>query len=635
MAIRTFEFIEVQYDKLSNQINNWLKTVYSKVDILFNSSSPYGQINNVQKELFQHNLLYLKNTVKVLDIENTENVKVIQQTSRIAGHNPGRAISATGTLKFKLKPGIDISKEIKDSVLIIPNNLLLKNKNNSLNYIAKLNSDRNIYSINLPGSEFFLPIIQGKFETQTYTGDGTYNQSFSVNIPNSAQIENFNYTITYNSIVLTVKDHLYDMLPNEYSCFVRSGFNGGLDVYFGNENHGFLPAAGSLIEVDYLLSDGSLGEIMNPISNEWKIEGDVKDGQDNILNMDKLFNITTENDVNFASDGENIKFTKNIIPYVSRNFVLSTPNQFIFHLKRLNLFSKVNAFNMLDDNNFGISEQLVDLSAEKIKQSVNNNDSYDKIITAVNDFKSVYGKYKTTMNDNQIYLYLIPDITKYFNDNVNYFNIPFDVFYLDEEEQDKTLSYLKLLGTVSITTNIKIIQPKISRYVMHVYIRRYSDANEENIKQEIISLSSDYLLNNERFDRIPKSDFVTLFKDIDGVDSASIYFVSKKNEDYHAKNIQLGYEKSNVISSNSRKNIKTKNILSEPSIIKDGQIQSIYDDNKLLGIDIVHGDIVIEKDEYAIIRGGFRDRNGIWYSENPNENTLNSINIVFDGITEQ
>jgi hypothetical protein len=48
----------------------------------------------------------------------------------------------------------------------------------------------------------------------------------------------------------------------------------------------------------------------------------------------------------------------------------------------------------------------------------------------------------------------------------------------------------------------------------------------------------------------------------------------------------------------------------------------------------VHGDIVINKDEYAIIRGGFRDRKGVWYAENPNENTLNSINITFDGITK-
>jgi len=66
------------------------------------------------------------------------------------------------------------------------------------------------------------------------------------------------------------------MLPGEYACYVRSGFNGGIDVFFGTEFYGFIPQNGSLIEVEYLLSDGSLGDILNPTVNEWKIEGLVE-----------------------------------------------------------------------------------------------------------------------------------------------------------------------------------------------------------------------------------------------------------------------------------------------------------------------------------------------------------------------
>jgi hypothetical protein len=55
----------------------------------------------------------------------------------------------------------------------------------------------------------------------------------------------------------------------------------------------------------------------------------------------------------------------------------------------------------------------------------------------------------------------------------------------------------------------------------------------------------------------------------------------------------------------------------------------------MLGIDPVHGDIVLEKNEYAIIRGNFYDRKGIYYNENPNREGLSSINIVFNGETEK
>jgi len=408
------------------------------------------------------------------------------------------------------------------------------------------------------------------------------------------------------------------MLPKEFACFVKSGFNGGIDIYFGTDNSGFVPQIGSQIIVEYLLSNGSEGEILNPTVNEWKIIDDVTDGQGNIIKIDELFDIFIENDVNFSSDGESIEYTKTMIPYVSRNFVLATPNQFIFHLKRLNIFSKVNAFNMLDDNNFAITDNVLENYVNKIANAINTNKSNDEILASVANFKTIYSKYKTNSNDNIIYLYLIPDISKFFNDDINYFNINSDVFTLDQQEQQKTLGYLKQIGTLSPTTSVKIIQPKITRYIMHVYVRRFENANEENIKQQIVSISSDYLLNNNRFDRIPKSDFIELFKQIEGIDSVSLYFVSEENENYQ-----------------KNQNINQNTILQTPQKIENGIIKSAYkNSDKLIGLDPVHGDIVINKDEYAIIRGGFRDRKGIWYSENPNENTLNSINITFDGITK-
>jgi len=666
---RYFKFIEIEYDRLTEQINKWLRYEYKKADIVFNSASPYGQILNVLKELFSQQMIYLKNTLKVLDISTSNNKKVIQQTALISGYVPGRAISATGTLKFKLKPGIDFQKEI-GGIIKIPNKLLLKNINNSLNYVAKLNQDENQYLINVPGVEFYLPIIQGRYETQTFTGDNTINQSYSVNIPNSSQVENFNYTVTYNSIVLEIKDHLYDMLPGEYACYVRSGFNGGIDIFFGTKSYGFIPQNGSLIQVDYLLSDGSLGDILNPTINEWKIEGVIKDNNDKTIKIEDFFDIFIYNDINFTSDGDTIDFIKSTIPYISRNFVLATPKQFIYHLKRMNIFSKVNAFNMLDDNNYAITDNVLEASVERIIKAVNDNKSNDEIKVDAANFKLIYNKYKTNMNDNTIFLYLIPDITKYFNDNLNYFNIPFDVFILDELEQQKTLTYLKKLGTISTTTSIKIIQPKISRYVMHVYIRKFENANEENIKQEIITKTSDYLLNNDRFDRIPKSDFIEMYKTIDGIDSVSLYFVSEKNEKEHSKdsnvvvdsnrqpiNMQvkpafIGNSKQQInifqpktlkmskyskrLSPFSLAKIKPiKTILAEPIKINNNLKKIESETNKLLGIDPVHGDIIIEKDEYAVIRGGFRDRNGVWYSENPNENNLSSINITFNGISEK
>ena len=638
---RFFSFIEVKYTELTNQIDTWMKGLYNKSAINMSPASPYGQILEIQKELFQHNIIYLKNAVNQINIEETTNDKVIRNIARIAGHSPSRAISASGTLKFKLKPGIDIADEIKDQNVIINDETTIKNKSNSLDYTIKLGTEKNIYPIAV-NSEFYVTIVQGKFETQKFTGDGTYNQSFRANVPTTASIENFNYTIRYNGSVVSIKDHKYDMLPGELACYVRTGFNGGLDVFFGSKNFGFIPATGSLIEITYLLTNGLEGEVLNPVVNDWRIIDDILDGKGNPLKMEDLFDIFIETPVNFSADAEDSKMMKQTIPYVSRNFVLATPDQFIFHLRRLNMFSKVNAFNKLNDNDFSVTDTVLETSVRKIKGSVNRNDSRTKINTNLDNFLSLYSKYKTNMNDNEIYLYLIPDVRKYFNDDMNYFNVPFDVFYLDDDEQSKVLNYLRQVGTMSMTTNIKIVQPTITRYVLHVYVRKFSNALEDNIEQEIIASISDYLLVYERFDRLPVSDLLNLVKNVSGVDSTSLYFVSKENEDYHRKAIETGLSIDPDTSIfNPSKNASINQTRKEPTLqqpveVKNGieRVRQAYDPNLVLGLDPVHGDIIVKKDEYAIVRGGWRDRKGIWYNESANSPGLTSINITFNGTTQ-
>jgi len=570
-----FNFIELSFTDLTNQTNTWLRNVYSKSDILFNSSSPYGQIITYLKELFRHNIIYQKRSTEQINIEQTTDQKVIWNISRIAGHNPSRPISATGTLMFKMKPGININEDTSGSI-IINNDTLIKNKSNNLKYSISLGNDSNVYNLN-ETTQFFVNILQGEFETQTFTGTGEPIQSFSVNISSESMIDNFNVLVYVNDYPLTVKASRIDMLPNELSCVVRTGFDGGVDVEFGTDDYGFVPAIGTTIKVKYLLTEGQRGNILNPLNNDWSFIDTIRDTLGNEVDMEDIFNVTIDVSVGFSSNGESPKFTKTLIPYVSRNFILSTPPQFIFHLKR-----------------------------------------------------------------NQIYLYLIPKIDNYFTDSINYFNVPIDVFYLDDIEQSKVFDYIKKMGILSMTSEMIIVQPKIKRYVSYVYVRRYDNITETNISSEIISIMSDYLLNNERFDRIVKSDLISKLKGIDGIDSIDIHFVCKENEDYHIRNnklIQHGLKQKSLKFSKLSKKINvlnSKDLTPVTNLVTDGEkIQSQYNKDTIIGLDPVHGDIVVNKDEYAIMRGGWKDRNDVYYNENMDINGLSSINVIFDGVTNK
>lgn len=547
-----FEFIDLKYQNLTKQINDYLRNIFNRADETFSNASPYGQIINVQKEFYQQNVIYQKNVVRNFIIDEADNTKAIRNLARIGGHNPTRAISATGTLKLKLKSGIDIQSDIAGGKINIKDKTKIKNKTNGLVYTIRFGNDQEIFEVSQT-RDIHLNIIQGTYETYQFTGNGEINQSFPVNVEAGTSVDNFEVEVKYNNEPITIKDGLFDMLRLEEACFIRTGMNGGIDVYFGNGDFGFIPEEGVLITVDYLLTDGTAGIILSPQINDFQWIDDIVDMDGQTINMNDTFDIFVHKEIGFASNGETPEFTKSIMPYISRNFVLATPSQYIYTLRKLSLFSKINVYNTLNDKNFD--------------------------------------------NDNIIYLFLVPNITNYFNTNVNYFNVPMEAFYLDDDEIDKTLNYLRKMANIPPSTVLEVIQPTISRYILNIYIRKFQGYSDDTVKQEVITRVSEYLSTLERDDRIPKSDIINILENTIGVDSVNVSFISKKNEDYHK--------------------IKPESM-------------TIY------GLDPVLGDIIVEPNELAIIRGGWSDRNYTYYNETLDDsNGLGPINIIFVGITEE
>ena len=53
-------------------------------------------------------------------------------------------------------------------------------------------------------------------------------------------------------------------------------------------------------------------------------------------------------------------------------------------------------------------------------------------------------------------------------------------------------------------------------------------------------------------------------------------------------------------------------------------------------MDAVLGDIIIGQNELVILRGGWSNRNGIFFSEDPKTSTgFSTINIIWKGVTSR
>lgn len=563
------KFVEISFANIKAEIERFLRTEYNKASVLYSPASPYGQILKVLQNLHQLSFLYLKNTIKQFDLSqpNSENERIIRNAAIFAGHIPGRAVSATGTLKLVVKSGIDLQSELPGGRITIPNRIRLRNNSNGLDYSVNLGKDSTTYIVNT-NSQIFIPIIQGKFRTTTVTGTGNLNQTFGINVDTVERVENFNVEVLVNGEFWEIKKSIYDMIPNEKAVVVRTGFNGGLDVVFGNGNFGMMPPLDSRIEITHLITNGIDGNIFRRTVNDWNFVDDVLDGFGNPVDVSSIFDVLIFNDINFGSNQESTRFTRNILPISSNNFVLGTPQQYAYEIKKLGVFSHVNAY---EDNSI-------------------------------------------------VYIMATPNVQLFKNRNADYFNVSTNAFTLDKYERSKIDRYLKSNGNIQLTRKYKIDSPKLSYYILNVFVIRYSDSNDDSVKAQIIDKVSEYFLNFNRTDRIPKSDLIRELSNINDIHSVDIQFISKKNEDYHKANKLRVEEK-----------VRLSESTITPSLVK---VDPTYQPNLTLGLDPVLGDIIFEPNEYPIIRGGWYDRNGVFFSNSLDTSGLKSINIIKKGVVD-
>ena len=462
-------------------------------------------------------------------------------------------------------------------------------KNNQKNYLIILDSE-SVYIPKTSSKLFKFQVVEGELNTSDFIGDGTDLQSF--NIPTRfAQIENDIITVFVNGQEFKGFESLYDIKKNEKGVLIKTGINGGVDIYFGNKDYGYIPEVGEKIQVEWIASNGSggnVGESSSSILLEFVDE--VSDGFGGELDLNEIFDISVSKKITMGADAEDKELTRFLLNKNSRGLVLANPTNYTAFLSKYNQFSYIDAFNTFGD------EYLDD--------------------------------------DNVVYLFLLPDITRKVQSNSDYFSTDISNFYLSKEDKDAVYDVINKSGRQLISTELEIIDPIVTNYALNVFIRVYDDIiSEDVVKAEIANVIGEYFLKLQRRDKIPRSDIIRMIEEIDGIDSVYVDFISKTNEEaifngYYFKKINYNNtETSSALLKAVRENNDVPNLNLSNSIETNEKIKLKVGENPNLGLD-EFGDITIGNKELPIIRGGFTDRNGIIYSDGINDANLSALNIV-------
>lgn len=553
--------------RIYTQAYNYMTKVYGQTKNAFTPASPYGQLLTVLSNIGELIFYYIESAISELNFATAKNVASIYGLSRLTGHNPTRAISAIG--KIALVPKTDAAQTVQGNYIVIRDKTELQCLDNSLIYLVFLDSAEK--RIDKTSQEtFYFTVKEGSIETQSFTGLGTSMQSFSVITNNPT--DHFYTRVRVNGTEYSVYDSLYDIGPEERGCLVKTGINGGIDVYFGNGNFGRKPPAGSLIEVEYMISRGPIGNLQGNSGATFTFITEGTDEFGNTVNLNDTFQVFVSLAPDFGSAPENPDFTRIIAPHASKSFVLANPDSYIYFLKKYGFFSFVNAYNTKDD-------QYVD-------------------------------------DDNVVYLVLIPDIKAKLTSDLDYFTLPLDEFTLTEVEKARVYELLDNSGQMLITAENRIVDITVQKYAINVVLRFFDNADKAQIRSLVRSRLNEYFLNVKRRDRVPRSDLVSLIEQIPGVDSVNVFFVSERNETairngYYDVEVQ-GYDP----------------VTKQKALLATKRITLAPGEDPGLGLDDF-GDIKIGDNEIVVIRGDWYDRNNNYYEEYPDDNKLSSLNVFF------
>lgn len=610
-----FSLARLKFSELWEDATNAVKKSYKDRGQVYSEASPFFQILRVILHMSKMIFYYIEDSITELNILTANRPSSIRGLSTLTGHDPFRGSCAKGIVNISFNPNTDLSAYKSIS---LKNFTKLTSSVTGLPYILVIPAEAATLPLDT-GAHLELPIYQGEIEFQTATGTGEKMQSYNYPLNNTQFIDHFICNLYVDGVKWTPVQSLYDMGYWDQTYMIRSGLDGGIDIFFGDGDNGAIPQAGSTIMIEYISHFGSMGNLAKATSNaldSWKFMSPGYSDTGATVNLDDILKVELQTDITLGANPEDTVLTQMAAPKVSRAMVLANEVNYEYFLQRLNMFSVID---VIKGNNTFEDEQNRERYENYRQYYYSIKQEY---LAAVNKYgeqseiaKTIYADMNTlltkmraaeqvmrnsTVDDNVVYLFLIPDIKHRIEGADNYFTCPIESFSLSETEQKAILDLIELSGEKILTVDNRILKPLFPKFAVNIDIHKWNGISEAAVYEDIIKVLSDYFINNKRRDRIPRSDLIKIIENIEGVDSVNVTFDCDKN------NI-------NIFKSHNGIDTQTGDVVLYRTISNNT------------------GDKLLVRDAYPLFRGGFESVNGIYYSDEQRMNNRSAVNVNFIG----
>ena len=608
---KIFKSNRLRLSQMRSDVMNYIRGIYNSAGEEFTMASPFAQLLNVVSSLGRMILFYIENSITELNIKTAFHERSVKGLITLTGHMPSSGIAARGALRMSYRP----ESEYAGETVTLNNYTKIKNTETGLTYIAVFNTPTISLTAGIDDSNIEIPIIQGTLRYQQATATGYAMQSYNFASKTGETIDNFFRNVYVNGVQWRAVDSLMDMGYNENACIIRQSLDSGIDVFFGTGTNGRVPDEGASIVFEYLTTRGVYGNIQESDSNSWEFEDTGLDSAGNPVDLNDIYILDFDGDIIFGTESENIQVSRRLAPHMSRSFVLANATNYKYFLSKLGIFSVIDAFtgfSTYEDQKIeteyanakaqyqSLKEQYTAQVNMTGKSSADASALYQQLLDSKSYLDSVQVKYNDSMlDDNIVYLYLVPDINKRIGESENYFTCSEDAFRLTENEKEGILNLIEDSGQKIMTVENRIIDPVFVRFAINIFIQMWNNYDFASVKNSIITAVSDYLITNTRRDRIPVSDLVRIIEGVAGVDSVSLFFDADSANSAYYNDGTCGIDEYGDI-------VLTRHITDK--------LGNTVDINDLL----------------PLFRGTFTSVNGVEYSDNL-DSLSSTINITLRG----
>lgn len=610
--------MKVRFKDMWSDVRTYMSNLYNEHGQVFTPASPFAQILQTILHVGRMILYYVEDSITELNISTASRPSSIYGLASLTGHSAFRGSASRGRIRLLLK---EVPANTASGEVLIPNLMQVYSNVTGVSYIVLIPAEQ--ASIPLRNGAYLdVDLVQGSIEYQQGTSDGGALQSYNFSTKGTAFMDEYLVRVFVNGELYQNRSSLLDMGRDEKSCIVRTGMLGGVDVFFGNGDNGAIPPKGASIMIEYLLANGTMGNLSKTIGSNpqnWTIKTEGLMGREEV-DLNKYISVVALTDMTLGEAPEDLALTKVIAPHSSRSMVLANKTNYEYFLRRLNMFSIVDVFRGDNTN----EDETIKREINALQKNIDIHKSYladaeqSNSVAKIEEEKEELRKmgvrmrglqqrlFNTQLDDNTIYLFLVPDIKKRLG-AYTYFTTPESMFTLSEDEQQSILDLIEESGQRVITIENKILQPRIAKFAINISVRKWEGSSEEAIRDGIMSSLSNYFLEMTRRDRVPQSDIVRLCEDIDGVDSVRVSFVGdpRNNALYSSEDLMT---------------------------IKDG-LDSDGDIVLSRSIETTLGGKIVVRDILPLIKGGFTSSNGFTYTNNAvgdiAKKIYGAVNITF------